>query len=825
MSISPEQPLILYSLRQGWPGQDRACTQYARTAQRQHRSHAACVGGIGSLLQHHRKAAGLSQEELAERAEMSRRGISDLERGLRRTPYPDTVRRLAQALGLSQPEYRALIMAGLGQAAVTEAPRAEFVLASARLALTSLVGRELELHAARLLLNTSRLLTLTGTGGVGKTRLALALLYEMRTDSQADIAFIDFAPLVDPDLVPQTVASALGVREQPGRSVVATLIKVIQSKSLLLVLDNCEHLIHACATLAEDLLGACPNLRILATSREPMGLGGEVVSQVLPLSLPEVDMSPAQIECSGAAQLFLERARTALPELDLNRDDLRAVAVICRRLEGVPLAIELAASRIRVLSVEQIAERLGESFGLLANNRRLTPVRHTTLRASIDWSHDPLSAAERAVFRRLAVFARGGSLEAAEAICSDQSIAPGQVLDLLALLVDKSLVFVERSGSATRYRLLEPIRDYALEKLGEADELAVQRACHATWFLSLAEWVAPQLAGREEVGSLDRVETEHDNLRTALGWFVQQHQGEAALRLAVALSRFWHRRGHFLEGCRWLESALAVGAEESAYLRGMGLNALAQLLWSRDDFAEAERRAEEAHRVCAEAGDTRGLALALTNWGLATFLRGESGRAVTFLEESLRAARLGVDRSLTGLALRSLGRALLWANGPDEPRVVMLVRESLALARQDGSRHAAGMALTTLGDRAWRRGQVHEAASLWGQALEVRSELADRWAMVTSLGRLALAATAKEPPELAARLLGAAHEQRQVVGVSLRHDEGRDVEAGTAATRARLVGTDFAAAWAAGEAMSLEAALAEARSVLQQGTSSKTRVS
>jgi len=384
------------------------------------------------------------------------------------------------------------------------------------------------------------------------------------------------------------------------------------------------------------------------------------------------------------------------------------------------------------------------------------------------------------------------------------------VLNLLTLLVDKSLVLVEQYAGTPRYRLLEPIRSYALDKLADAGEAAAQRTRHAAWYLSVAESAAPRLAGPEEVGLLDRLETEHDSLRAALDWFLQQHHGEAALRLAVAMWRFWHRRSHFLEGCHWLELALATRADTSADLHGTALNALSQLLFSRDDFAEAVRRAPAARRVCEQASDTSGVTWALINEGLATYLLAESSRAAALLEESLRIARHANDRSLLSMALRSLGRALLWVRGPEDHRVPALLRESLALAREDGSRHAAGMVLTTMGDLAWRKGQARRANALWGEAFEVRRELADRWAIVTSLGRIALGSTAERPPWRAARLLAAAHAQRELAGVTLRHDERPDIELAVAANRATLGKTAFAAAWAEGQAMSFEEVLTEA---------------
>src|SRR5918998_1234587 len=361
------------------------------------------------------------------------------------------------------------------------------------LELSSFVGREKELVEIERLLEDSRLLTLTGSGGCGKTRLALAVAGEVVEDFEDGVWLVDLASLADPALVPQAVASPLGVREQPGRSLIETLSDYLGSKKVLLILDNCEHLIGACAELAEALLHSCPNLRVLATSREALGITGEVAWPVPSLSLPDLRRLP-EVESLAryeAARLFLERTAAVNPTFALTEQNAVAVDQICYRLDGIPLAIELAAARAKVLSVEQIAERLDDSFGLLSAGGRTAMPRHRTLHATMDWSHELLPDEERALFRRLSVFAGGFLLGAAESVCAGEELERGEVLELLSHLVDKSLVVAREVSGEARYRLLETVRQYAREKLSESDEAELLRERHAGFYLALAEEAEP----------------------------------------------------------------------------------------------------------------------------------------------------------------------------------------------------------------------------------------------------------------------------------------------------------------------------------------------
>ena len=512
-----------------------------------------------------RRALGLTQADLAAVLDVSANTVARWERGELRVGRPGRIVRCLERL-----ERRSSGPAAHLRPSATAAPM-KASRSGTRHArpsppshalpseLSSFVGRELELRHVRRLLESTRLLTLTGAGGVGKTRLALMLLREVNTADRVGLVFVDLAPLADPALVPQTVASALGIREQPGRSLVASLIEVIHRRLLLVVLDNCEHLVHACAALTEELLRACPNLCMLATSREPFGLAGETVWRVPSLLLPEPQMTPDQVERTEAVRLFVERTQAVLPDFDLQDQHLRAVADICRRLDGIPLALELAAAQVPLLSLEQLAARLDDALGLLMRGGRLAPARQQTVRATLDWSYRLLTAPEQLLLDRLAVFAGGWTLEAAEAIAGVDGVQPGEVLRLLGQLVNKSLVVVERDPNGlVRYRLLETVRQYALERLMASGEAPRARDRHAAYFLALVEQTEPELFGQGYLVAQARLEREHDNCRAALRWLVERAETEAAQRLAGALGRFWFYRGYLTESAAWMERVLAL---------------------------------------------------------------------------------------------------------------------------------------------------------------------------------------------------------------------------------------------------------------------------
>jgi non-specific serine/threonine protein kinase len=527
---------------------------------------------FGELLRHYRVAARLTQEALAERAGLSTRGIADLERGARLVPHPDTLRRLTGALNLEELDHATLAAAGRRPALplAAEPPRLPGQL-------TSFIGREDELGGVRRLLGTVRLLTLTGFGGIGKTRLALAVAHAVADAYPDGVVFVELASVADEDLLPHTVASILGVRELPQVPVIRTLAAALREKRLLLVLDNCEHLVVGCAALADTLLRGCPQLRILTTSREPLGVGGEIVWQVPALSVPTLSApnslelrAPAELGDYAAVQLFAERARDVLPSFELTQHTAHAVAEVCVQLDGIALAIELAAARVRLLAPEQIAERLGDRLRLLATGSRTAPARHQALRAAIDWSYDLLTELEKVLLQRLSVFAGGWTLEAAEAVCGGEGIEPAEVLDLLGRLVDKSLVQAERDPNGiARYRLLETLREYAGERLrsqGDSEQLLRR---HGAWYTGLAcHGLEDFWWGVDLLSWLDKLARDQANFRAVLRRSLEVTDAEQGMRLAGALWVLWSIRGSWAEGTSWLASLLALPAAAETWRCG-----------------------------------------------------------------------------------------------------------------------------------------------------------------------------------------------------------------------------------------------------------------
>jgi non-specific serine/threonine protein kinase len=473
------------------------------------------------------------------------------------------------------------------------------------LPLTSFVGRDTAIAEVTRLLSTTRLLTLTGAGGCGKSRLALRIGEEVRRAYADGAWLVELAALSDPTLLPHTVASALGVREAPGRPLLDLLTAYLRGRSLLLILDNCEHLVAACAPLAETLLRACPGLTILATSRHVLGVAGETAWRVPSLAVPDLHSPPPleRLVHYEAVQLFIDRATAAQPGLQVTQQNAPAVARICHHLDGIPLAIELAAARARVFAVEQIAARLDDRFRLLTAGPRTALPRQQSLGATVDWSYALLSEPERALLRRLAVCAGGWTFEAAEVVAAGDGVQPYAVLDLLAQLVDKSLVIAEERRGAVRYRLLETIREYACDRLQAAGEAAGTRDRHRAYFLALAEEAEPQLRGAESQRFLDRLEEEHANLRVALEWALASPDGgEAALRLSGALAWFWWLRSYHDEGWRWLERALA-GAPEASAARMKALHGAGYLAHHRRDSALARALLGESLAIARALDD------------------------------------------------------------------------------------------------------------------------------------------------------------------------------------------------------------------------------
>jgi predicted ATPase/DNA-binding SARP family transcriptional activator len=721
------------------------------------------------------------------------------------------------------------------------------------LELSSFVGRERELAEVERLLGGTRLVTLSGPGGAGKTRLALAVAQDLVEEFRDGVWLVELAPLSDPDLVPQAAASALGVPEASDSSPTEDLVEHLKGLRTLLVLDNCEHLIEGCADLTDTLLRTCPDLRILATSREPLRVAGESNYMVPSLSLPDPGRLPPTGELGRyeAVRLFVERARDVDAGFALTGRNAAAVARLCQKLDGIPLAIELAAARVRVLTVGQISEKLKDTLRLLTTGSRTAAARHQTLKATLEWSYKLLSEQERELLERLSVFTGGWALEAAEAVGAGSGIEEGRgsygpvsnppLLDLLSGLVDKSLVVAEADGDgALRYRLLETVRQYATEKLAATEEEDSVRQRHAMFFLELAERAEPELSGTEQVAWLDRLESELGNLRVALGWFKESVQGLDLLRLAGSLWRFCYLRGHYEEGRRWLEGALATGdsapspARAKAYLgagamtfrrceyeRGReqleeavaiyrtlgddrGVASASHMLGSiageRGDYARSEALHEESLAIWRRLGDEAGEAQALNYLSYVAWLQEKHERAKELGEETLaRFRRLG-DNEIIAWALINLGSSALYAG--DHPRARTLLGESLALSREVGFKEGVPWSLNQLGVLAYREGDHGRATDVLRESLEGHQDLGDRWRTASVLETLAEVLCAQGRPEPAACLFGAAAAVREAISVPVPLCERADHEEGISTTRAELGEAAFEAAFSKGRAMS-----------------------
>jgi predicted ATPase/DNA-binding CsgD family transcriptional regulator len=675
--------------------------------------------------------------------------------------------------------------------------------------LTSFIGREKELADVKKLLHDAHLLTLIGPGGTGKTRLSIRAANE-RLDQYPDgVWLVELAPILDSSLVARTTAIAIGLRDEPQRPVIDVLCDYLREKKMLIILDNCEHLVDACARMADRILHSASDTRILASSREALGIGGEVTYRVPSLGLPDLSHLPP-VESLGqyeAVKLFIDRAMAAVSTFTVTNENAPALAQVCHHLDGIPLAIELAAAKIRVLSVDQIAKRLDDRFRLLTGGSRTVLERHQTLRAAIDWSYNLLPQAEQVLFRRLSVFVDRWTLEATESICSDESassvLRSDDVLNLLEQLINKSMVIREEAGPESRYRMLETIREYANEKLVESGESDALRDRHLKYFLNVTEAAEPKLQSDEQGRWLDQLEMEQNNLRAALDWSKAARQGtEMGLRMAGALWRFWEIRGHFTEGRAQLEAVLARSDGPPGPAQAKALVGAGTLAWHQTDYAHATAFHKQALSAQRELGDRRGIAFSLNNLGAQALEQEDYEQAARWFEESLALSKDLADWRMAGYALHNLGDVA--RHEGDFERASTLYHESLSLFRELGDKWAISINLTWLGVVTQHLGEVDRAAAYLGESLALGRELGVKRSIAESLEGMAGVSFARRQFNRAVQLLGAAEALREVMHSPLSPADRLEYDGIVAAARAALGEDPFKNAWTDGQALAAE---------------------
>ncbi len=720
------------------------------------------IGTFGERLKRLREEAGLTQEELAKRAGLTAKGISALERGERKRPYPHTLRSLAEALHLSEDSKEALVRSVPGREAAPSPAVAQSLPSAPP---TPLIGRRREAGEVGALLSRDgdRLLTLTGPGGIGKTRLAIEVARDAAESFADGVAFVGLAPLEDPALVVPTIARSLGLTETEGQDPHEALRAHLQGKRLLLVLDNFEHLLEAAPAVAA-LIESCRDLTVLSTSRARLRVRGEQEYPVSPLALPASTRNPAveDVLDSPSGRLFVDRARAAAPAFGLTAENAWAVAAICWRLDGLPLALELAAAKVRFLDPATLLSRLDRA--LSAGWARDLPERQRTMRATLDWSHGLLSGPQQALFRRLAVFTGGFSLEAAEAVGSAGE--GGDVLELLGGLAEQSLVGVDPDPDGeVRYGMLEPIRQYAREKLEEAGEAGEVHGRHAAFFLSLAERARPHLRAAPQVEWLARLERENGNLRAALTWTLSAGRIEEAARMGWSLWAFWWIHNYQREGRRWMERVLDGREELPPPVRARAIMAAEAMAYGQADGEAVERHARELMDLSRDlGGDAHAEAYARAGFGLVATVRGEYGAAVEHLEKGLPLfLESGEEDGMAAQTHTWIGTVLLLQGANDGAK--RRFEEGLALGRHIGDRLAVCNALFNLAQLALSEEDLDLAARRFAEGIPPSEEMGDTGNVAHILEGLAVVAGKRGELGRSARLFGAAEGLIEEIGL------------------------------------------------------------
>lgn len=610
--------------------------------------------------------------------------------------------------------------------------------------LTSFIGRESEMKHVKETLKLSRLVTLTSAGGSGKTRLALQTAADVIDEYECGVWFVDLAALNDPALLTSTIIDVLGVKEETKKSTERTLIDFLREKEILILLDNCEQLIDACAGLTEKLLSSCPKLKIIATSREALNCNGEVTYRIPPLTIPDIksNHTPEQLNEYESVRLFIERALLVNPGFIVSNENASALAEICSRLDGIPLAIELAAARTKILSIEKINGRLDDRFSLLTEGKRTALPRQQTLRALIDWSYDLLSEEEKTLWSRLSIFSGGWTLEAAEKICSDSTIDESLIFDLLTQLTEKSVIIFDESKD--RYRILESIRQYGIERLSDGYEIFLR---HLNYFLELSERAEPELRGDKAKLWLERIEADHSNFISAIDWSVNNGNAERGGIVAAAIGEFWSTMGHYSTGIRLVETILQSSGVLDMTVKSKMLSLISALKKEQGYYEQAKKYLEESLVIRKEIGDNHGIVISLVNLGSISFHQGDYELAKKYFEESLAMNKGIGDKKVIAASMTNLGNISYYQGDYEQAREYY--KECLAISKEIGYKKLIAISLNSLGSITYVLENSEQAREYYTECLAVSKEIGFINMVASSINNLGFLANNQGDYELA----------------------------------------------------------------------------